>query len=46
MDKELAREIRKQRRLEKLRTNSPLRGECGENDWRCLELHHVADYGL
>jgi hypothetical protein len=44
-DKELAHEIRKQRRLEKLRTNTPLCGECGENDWRTLELHHVADYG-
>lgn len=44
-DKELAREIRKQRRLEKLGSNSPLCGECGEGDWRCLELHHVADFG-
>jgi len=44
-DKELAREIRKQRRLEKLGSNSPLCGECGEPDWRCLELHHVADFG-
>lgn len=44
-DKELALEIRKQRRLEKLRSNSPLCGECGEADWRCLELHHVADFG-
>ena len=44
-DKELARETRKQRRLEKLGTNSPLCGDCGVNDWRCLELHHVADHG-
>jgi len=44
-DKELAREIRKQRRLEKLGSNSPLCGECGERDWRCLELHHIADFG-
>lgn len=43
-DKELARETRKQRRLEKLRSNSPMCGECGECDWRCLELHHVADF--
>ncbi len=42
--KELAREVRKQRRLEKLGSNSPLCGECGEPDWRCLELHHVADF--
>lgn len=44
-DKELARETRKQRRLEKLGSNSPLCGDCGEGDWRCLELHHVADFG-
>ena len=44
-DKELAHETRKQRRLEKLRSNSPHCGECGEGDWRCLELHHIADYG-
>lgn len=44
-DKEVAREIRKQRRLEKLGSNSPLCGDCGEADWRCLELHHVADFG-
>lgn len=45
IDKELAREIRKQRRLEKLGTNLPRCGECSETDWRCLELHHVADFG-
>ncbi len=44
-DKELAREIREQRRLERLRSNNPLCGECGEADSRCLELHHVADHG-
>lgn len=44
-DKEYAREVRKQRRLEKLGSNSPLCGACGESDWRCLELHHVADFG-
>lgn len=41
-DKELAREIRKQRRLEKLGTNSPICGTCGETDYRVLEKHHVA----
>ena len=41
-DKELAREIRKQRRLEKLGTNSPICGTCGEADYRTLEKHHVA----
>lgn len=41
-DKELAREIRKQLRLEKLGTNSPMCGTCGEADYRTLEKHHVA----
>lgn len=44
-DKELAREIRQQRRLARLGTNSPLCGECGEPNSRCLELHHPADFG-
>lgn len=41
-DKELAREIRKQRRLEKLGSNAPVCGTCGECDYRVLEKHHVA----
>lgn len=41
-DTELARETRKQRRLERLGTNSPRCGTCGESDDRTLELHHVA----
>lgn len=41
-DKELAREIRKQHRLEKLGSNSPICGTCGEPDYRVLEKHHVA----
>ena len=36
------RERRKQRRLEKLGSNNPLCGMCGESDDRTLELHHVA----
>ncbi len=40
-DKELARETRKQRRLEKLGTNHPRCGTCGENRWQCIEQHHV-----
>lgn len=43
--KELAREGRRQRRLEAIGTNDPICGMCGENDWRCIELHHVADHG-
>jgi len=42
---ELAREVRKQRRLEKLKTDHPRCGTCGERDDRSLELHHVVDYG-
>lgn len=41
-DEELARETRKQRRLEKLRTNTPRCGTCGESRWQCLERHHPA----
>lgn len=41
-DRELAREIRKQRRLEKLGSDRPICGTCGERDYRTLERHHVA----
>lgn len=44
-DEELARERRKQRRLETLGTNEPRCGMCGECDWRVIEQHHVADHG-
>ena len=43
-DKEFAREVRKQRRLERLGTNNPICGICAEADWRCMELHHIADH--
>lgn len=36
------KEIRKQARLEKLGTNHPLCVICGEDDWRCLEEHHIS----
>lgn len=39
---EHARERRKQRRLERLGSNDPRCGMCGEADDRTLELHHVA----
>jgi hypothetical protein len=41
----MARETRKQNRLEKLGTNEPLCGICGEADWRVMDLHHVAGHG-
>ena len=41
----IAKEKRKQLRLERLGTNHPVCGTCGETDWRCMEGHHVADYG-
>ncbi len=44
-DEELKREARKQRALERLGTNEPICATCGECDWRCMERHHVADYG-
>ncbi|RXD03755.1 hypothetical protein EQZ23_15710 [Sphingomonas sp. UV9] len=42
---EIARETRKQRRLEILGTNDPRCAKCGDDRWQCLELHHVADHG-
>ena len=39
---ELAKEARKQRRFEKLRTNNPSCSVCGERDHRVLEENHVA----
>lgn len=44
-DEELKRETRKLRRCEQLGTNDPHCGMCGHADWRCIELHHVADHG-
>lgn len=35
-------ERRKQARLENLETNSPRCVRCGEEDYTCLEAHHVA----
>jgi hypothetical protein len=35
-------ETRKQKRLEKLGSNHPVCIICAENDWRCLEEHHIA----
>ena len=42
MKDDLAREIRKQRALERLGSNDPHCACCGERDWRCLEFHHVS----
>jgi len=42
---DIAREARKQRRLEILGTNEPRCAQCGDGRWQCLELHHVADHG-
>lgn len=36
------KEARKQKRLEKLGSNNPACVLCQENDWKCLELHHLA----
>lgn len=42
-----AKEVRKQKRLEALGSNNPVCTVCGEDDWRCLEQHHISgkDYG-
>lgn len=39
---EIAREARKQRRLEALGTDDPHCAMCPESDWRCMEGHHIA----
>ena len=44
-NKEFDRERRKQKRLEKLGTDEPRCGTCGEGRWQCIEEHHPADYG-
>lgn len=44
MSNSLTAEARKQARLEKLGTNEPRCGTCGETDWRTIEQHHVADH--
>ena len=41
-NQKLRREKRRQRGLERLGTNAPRCAECGETDWRCLEVHHIA----
>jgi hypothetical protein len=35
-------ERKKQRALQRLGTDRPQCATCGESDWRCLELHHIA----
>jgi hypothetical protein len=41
----LDEERRKQRRLERLGSQNPFCATCRETDWRCLEIHHVANFG-
>lgn len=40
--RERNREAREQRRKERLGSDKPICGVCGEDDTRCLELHHLA----
>ena len=39
---EISRERRRQSAFQRLGTNAPRCGCCGETDWRCFEAHHVA----
>lgn len=41
---ELAREHRNQKRIERLGTSTPVCINCGEDDSRCLEEHHLAGH--
>ena len=45
-DYEKHQERRKQKALERLGTNTPVCVLCGETNWRCLELHHIAGQAL
>ena len=42
MKDDLTREIRKQNALERLGSDGPRCVSCGEEDWRCLEFHHIS----
>ena len=42
MPKNRNREGRRQNALDRLGTDHPCCRECGNSDWRCLELHHLA----
>jgi len=37
-----AKEVREQKRLERLGTDNPVCFTCREDDWRCFEQHHPA----
>lgn len=39
---DMDRERKRQRALHRLGTDDPRCITCGEADWRCLELHHIA----
>jgi hypothetical protein len=39
---EFDRERRKQRAFERFGTDHPICAACGNDDWRCLERHHIA----
>lgn len=39
---DVARQVRKNRRLEQLGTDEPRCGVCGDTRWQCIELHHTA----
>ncbi len=39
---DLERERRKRRAAQRLGTDRPQCATCGEDDWRCLERHHLA----
>ena len=42
MQGEFQQERRKQKALERLESDHPRCVHCGEDDWRCLEAHHIA----
>jgi hypothetical protein len=40
-DAEKRQETRRQKAFERLGTDHPICPFCGEDDWRCMELHHL-----
>lgn len=39
-------ETRRQKAFDRLGTDEPICPFCGETDWRCMELHHIAGDGF
>ncbi len=45
-EREKKYETRRQKAFDRLGTDEPICAFCGETDWRCMELHHIAGDGF